>query len=278
MDRYIFTVDVEEYYHAENICGHVPSGIIAGLPSRVEVGTRKILDLLEAGRHKATFFVLGCVAERNARLIREISALGHEISCHGYSHISPSKMDIDKFEEDIAKSTRIISDITGKAVSGYRAPSFSFPKQMERFFGVLVKYGIRYDSSISYSLFRGTYRSFMKKMVYCEAQNDIREFPPSFISMGLFRLPLGGGYFRAYPYIMTRKGLMSTHPDRVVPPLFYIHPWELDPEQPRLKVPVMNSFRHYLNLAGTRDKLRMLLADIKFTSIDEYLRTEGASR
>lgn len=274
MDEHIFTVDVEEYYHAENICDHVSKEIIAGLPGRVEVGTRKILDLLEAGGHKATFFVLGRVAEKNERLVREISRLGHEIASHGYEHISPSRLTLEEFERDLAQSISILSGITGKKIRGYRAASFSFPKQMERFFGVLVKHGITYDSSISYSLFRGDYRSFMRKMIFCEAQRDIREFPPSFISMGPLRLPLGGGYFRAYPYKLTYNGLISTYKERVVPPLFYIHPWELDPEQPRFKLPPVKSFRHYLNLAGTKEKLKRLLTDIKFTSIERYLEQD----
>jgi len=271
MDEHIFTVDVEEYYHAENVCENVSKEIIAGLPGRVEVGTRKILDMLAAGGHKATFFVLGRVAEKNERLVREISRLGHEIASHGYEHISPSKLTFEEFENDLVKSISILSGITGKKVRGYRAPSFSFPDQIERFFGILAKHNIVYDSSISYSLFRGGYRLFMRKMIFCEAQRDIQEFAPSFISMGPFRLPLGGGYFRAYPYKMTYKGLMSTYSKRVVPPLFYIHPWELDPEQPRLQMPWMKSFRHYLNLDGTNEKLKRLLSDIKFTSIERYL-------
>jgi polysaccharide deacetylase family protein (PEP-CTERM system associated) len=263
MDKHIFTVDVEEFYHAENILRSVPGNIIDGLPDRAGIGVYKILKILEDTGNKGTFFVLGCVAERNKELVREISDCGHEVASHGYDHIPLYKHNAASFERDLDRSIKILSDIIGSGIKGYRAASFSLSKDMPWFFDTLIKHGIMYDSSLAASLFR--------KYSY-EGTDRILEFPVSFITLGPLRLPLGGGYFRALPYIMTLGGLRSNSPDRVIPPLFYIHPWELDPEQPRLKTPWMRSFRHYLNLAGTKERLERLLTDIKFTSIERYLK------
>jgi polysaccharide deacetylase family protein (PEP-CTERM system associated) len=268
MDKNIFTVDVEEFYHAENILRSVPRHIIDRLPGRVEIGVHKILKLLENSGNRGTFFVLGCVAEKNKKLIREISDCGHEVASHGYDHIPLYRHNAVSFEEDLDMSIKTLSDITGAGIAGYRATSFSLSKEVPWFFDILIKHGIIYDSSLAASLFRA---------YSYDNTGEILEFPVSFVTLGPIRLPLGGGYFRACPYFITLKGLRSNRPGRVVPPLFYIHPWELDPEQPRLKVSWMKAFRHYLNLAGTEDKLKRLLADIKFMSVKRYLK-EGYSQ
>ena len=271
MTNKIFTVDVEEYYHAENILSSLPEDKIKSLPDRLKVGLNKLLDLLEKSNSKATFFVLGGVAEKNRDLIKRISNSGHEIASHGYEHMPLYKHTTATFEEDLSKSIKILSDITGQKIIGYRSTSFSFPEKIECFFDVLRKYGLVYDSSLSLSLFRGRYRKFMDRLSYCEKHTEILEFPPSFISFGPVRFPLGGGYFRAYPYWLTVRGLRAIYYERKMPPLFYIHPWELDAGQPRFKIPYLRAFRHYCNLNRTEKKLQKLLSNIEFTSIKNFL-------
>lgn len=270
----IFTVDVEEYFHAENILNSIPREKMATLESRVEIGTRKLLGLLAKYGSTATFFVLGCVAEKNPDLIKDIVKAGHEIASHGYQHIPIYKHTKQAFDEDLGKSIKILEDIARQKVAGYRATSFSFPDDVSWFFDTLIKHGIEYDSSLGYSLFRGHYSNFSEKLESCENSKNILEFPPSFISLGPFRFPLGGGYLRAYPYWLTRLGLGIAHSEIKKPPLFYMHPWELDPGQPRLKLPPMAHMRHYLNLKSTSKKLERLLSDFRFISINDFLRNQ----
>lgn len=267
----IFTVDVEEYYHAENILNSVPKERLAALESRVEIGTRKLLDLLARYDSKATFFVLGCVAEKNKSLIRDIASAGHEIASHGYEHIPLNKHTPATFDADLGRSVAILSDITGQKIIGYRATSFSLAPDMDWFFDILKKHGMLYDSSLSVSLFRKNYGKLWKDTGDLQKNKGILEFPPSYISLGFVRLPIGGGYFRAYPYWLTKYGLSQSITQRRTPPLFYIHPWELDPEQPRINIQPIKYARHYFDLAGTGAKLEKLFEDFSFISIQRSL-------
>jgi len=270
----IFTVDVEEYYHAENILNSIPPEKIRMLDSRVRIGTRRLLDLLSRHNSKATFFVLGCVGEKNPGMIKDIAAAGHEIASHGYEHIPLHRHTRETFDTDLGKSIKILSDITGQKIIGYRATSFSLGAGMEWFFDILKKYSIIYDSSFSLSLFRRHHRNLWKDVYTSQKNKGILEFPPSYISFGTFRLPIGGGYFRAYPLWMTKYGLDQVIPRRRTPPLFYIHPWELDPAQPRFKIAPLSHFRHYFNLSETEKKLQRLLEDTRFISVRDFLRTD----
>jgi len=271
MNNCIFTVDVEEYYHAENIQNSLSKEEISKLPSRIEIGTRKLLDLLSRYNSKATFFVLGRVAEKNRNLIKEIADQGHEIASHGYYHEPLYKHTPGSFEKDLSDSINILSDITSQKIIGYRATSFSFLPGVEWFFDILKKHEIIYDSSLCLSLFRHCHHKGLAKSGFNEKTKGILEFSPSFIRLGLIQLPLGGGYFRAYPYWLTKWGLdMASHHAKT-PPLFYIHPWELDSEQPRLRLPPVKYIRHYLNLSKTKKTLKQLLSDMKFTPIRDIL-------
>lgn len=266
----IFTVDVEEYYHAENILNSLPKEELNTLESRVEIGTRKLLDLLAKYGSKATFFVLGCVAEKHRGLIKDIASAGHEIASHGYEHIPLNKHTPVTFDADLGRSIKLLSDITGQKIVGYRATSFSLAPGMGWFFETLKKYGIIYDSSLGLSLFR-KYHSKLWKDVYDSQKNrGIQEFPPSYISVGPFRFPIGGGYFRAYPCWLTKYGLNQSIAQRRTPALFYIHPWELDPEQPRFSISPIKYLRHYLNLDSCGKKLTKLLERTNFISISDY--------
>jgi polysaccharide deacetylase family protein (PEP-CTERM system associated) len=269
----IFTVDVEEYYHAENILLSLPKEKIGALESRVGIGLHKLLDLLAKYNSKATFFVLGCVAEKNPGLIKEIAAAGHEIASHGYEHVPLHKHTPESFDEDLGRSIELLSGLTGQPIIGYRATSFSLDERMEWFFGVLKKHGIVYDSSLCLSFFRKQCRSLWKNICEASKVQEILELPPSYIGLGPVRLPIGGGYFRAYPCWLTKYGLDQSIAQRRTPPLFYIHPWELDPRQPRFEIPALNSFRHYLNLSKTEKKLQQLLVNRRFISARDFLNT-----
>jgi polysaccharide deacetylase family protein (PEP-CTERM system associated) len=268
----IFTVDVEEYFHAENILDSLPKEKIAALPSRVEMGTRKLLDILLKYSSTATFFVLGCVAEKHPALIKDIASAGHEIASHGYEHIPLHKHTHQTFDDDLGRSIKILSDITGQKIIGYRATSFSLAPGMEWFFEALKKHGIIYDSSLGLSLFRKHYHSRWAEIFKSQKNLGIMEFAPSYINIGALKLPIGGGYFRAYPYWLTKYGLGQRIPERQTPPLFYIHPWELDPGQPRVKLSPVKYVRHYLELGGTEGKVARLLKDSSFGSIADFLK------
>lgn len=273
MENYhrIFTVDVEEYYHAENILYSLQQEKIKSLPDRLNISLPRIIDLLDKNYSKGTFFVLGCVAEKNAELIKKIIASGHEIASHGFHHIPLSEHTPDTFEEDLNKSIKILSDISGQKIIGYRATSFSLCDTIPWFFDILRKHGIVYDSSIALSLFRETPCKTPQNQGYFEISKGILEFPVSFFNIGPFKIPLGGGYFRAYPYWLTKWGLNFAGQNTKAISLFYLHPWELDPGQPKFRLSPVKSLRHYLNLGATEKKLAKLLTDMKFNSIESFL-------
>jgi polysaccharide deacetylase family protein (PEP-CTERM system associated) len=267
----IFTVDVEEYYDAENIFTSLSGEEIRLLPKRIRIGAAKLLGLLERHRCKATFFVLGRVAEENRDLVREIFESGHEIASHGYRHLPLWRHTASSFQEDLRHSIDILAGITGGPIDGYRATSFSLAAKIPWFFDALRNCGIRYDSSVSFSLFRPSFNGNGKSEGYFEITEGILEFPVSSARIGPVKIPLGGGYFRAYPYGVSRWGLQHTGCNGSRYSLFYIHPWELDPEQPRLRLPRIKHLRHYLNLSSTEKKLDRLLQDMKFVSIKDVL-------
>jgi polysaccharide deacetylase family protein (PEP-CTERM system associated) len=267
----IFSVDVEEYFHAENVLTSLSREKLGTLPSRVEVGTQKILDLLGRYGSKATFFVLGCVAKGKGRLIKEIMNAGHEIASHGYQHIPLYRHTRGSFEEDLGASVKILEDLTGQKCLGYRATSFSLSDETPWFFDILRKHGIVYDSSISFSFFRPTFKKAIENRGWFEISEGIIEFPVSFVKLGLFGIPLGGGYFRAYPNWLSRMGLQLSECSGRIPSMFYIHPWELDPGQPRFRISPVKYFRHYVNLGGTERKLEKLLATFRFSSVRDTI-------
>jgi polysaccharide deacetylase family protein (PEP-CTERM system associated) len=271
----IFTVDVEEYYHAENIFCSLSLDKIKSLPNRLEVGLNKMLDLLSNNDNKATFFVLGCIAEKNRHLLKRIVSEGHEIASHGYNHVPLYKHTPLTFDEDLNRSIKVLSDVTGQKILGYRATSFSLSNSMPWFFDVLRKYDIIYDSSKSVSFFRSSYYEGLKSHGYFEISQGIFEFPVSYLKAGPIRMPLGGGYFRAYPYWLTKLGIKQVINSKRHSFLFYIHPWELDFSQPRMKVPFMNYLRHYTNLKDTEMRLKMLLNEMKFVSIRDFLNIKS---
>ncbi|MFH0810745.1 MAG: XrtA system polysaccharide deacetylase [Pseudomonadota bacterium] len=269
-----FSVDVEEYFHATNLCGAVTAADWDRLPSTVEINTLRILEMLAMAGVTATFFVLGWVAERHPGLVRRIDRAGHEVACHGYDHRLVTSLPAGGFRRDLAQAKAIIEDIIGRPVLGYRAPSWSIPAGDPAPLQILAESGFRYDSSIMPRTLdpRGHERRF--PFLARSAEGHMVEFPVSTLRLPGVNLPVaGGGYFRLFPYWFTRRALTRINHAERRPFVFYIHPWELDPAQPPVgKIPRLKTFRHYVNLSRTSGRLMRLLADFHFSSLRQVLQ------
>jgi polysaccharide deacetylase family protein (PEP-CTERM system associated) len=271
--RHHFTVDVEEYFQVSALEPFVARARWEVLPSRVELGVRCILDLLAEHDARATFFVLSWVADRQRALIREIAKHGHEIASHGTDHRRVTELTPEQFRESVRTSKRVLEDITRQPVIGYRAPSFSITRDREWALDILAEEGYRYDSSLfpvkrqGYG-FEGGQRD---PHTLRRPGGSLKEIPPATVEWGGRVLPAGGGaYFRILPYSLVRSALRAAE-RRGVPGTFYIHPWEVDPEQPRFAVPLTTRVRHYGGLGGTTRRLRRLLSTFRFGSIAETI-------
>lgn len=238
-------------------------------PSRVDRGTRMVLELLRAAGSTGTFFVLGWIAERHPALVREIIDAGHEVASHGYGHERVTTINPGKFRESVRSSKAILEAITGSPVLGYRAPSFSIIRGGEWALDTLVEEGYQYDSSL-YPVRRSGYG-------YAGGRRDphditladgvLREYPPATLGIGSAVLPAGGGaYFRHLPYQVVERALIQSG-QRGESATFYIHPWELDTEEPRIAVPFKTRMRHYGAVSRTTPRLRRMLARFQFQSI-----------
>jgi polysaccharide deacetylase family protein (PEP-CTERM system associated) len=273
------TFDLEEYFHAEVFSGLVRPGDWHEFPSRVGDVTRTLLDLLGAHGVSATFFVLGWVAEREPRLIREIRARGHELGCHGYAHRLIYAMNRDDFQSDVRRAKEAIEDAAGVPVFGYRAPTFSVVRRSFWALEVLAEEGFRYDSSI-FPIHHDRYgipdAPRFPHRIALPNGGDIVEFPISTLALAGQHWPFsGGGYFRVVPYQVIRSALRRVNQREREPGMVYLHPWEMDPDQPRLPVHGLSRFRHYVNLRRTRGKLCRLLADFRFGPAGQVLQECG---
>ena len=276
--RHHFTVDVEEYFQVAALAPFVPRASWEGIPTRLHVGMSKLLDLLDEHGARGTFFVLGWVAERHPALVRRLAASGHEVASHGWGHERVTTLSPDQFRASVRDSKRALEDLAGAPIHGYRAPSFSIVRGGEWALDILVEEGYRYDSSL-YPVRRAGYG-------YAGGARDphrietragpLEELPPATLRVGPATLPAGGGaYLRLLPYAVIGQS-MSSAARRGVPATFYIHPWELDPEQPRLAVPLLTKVRHYGGLRRTAPLLRRLLTDFRFQPIAETLGLTAA--
>jgi polysaccharide deacetylase family protein (PEP-CTERM system associated) len=272
------TVDVEEHFHVSALSGAIPPAQWDGCESRVEQNTRRLLDLFEERDVRGTFFVLGWVAERRPHLIAEIASRGHEVACHGYSHQLVYDQNPEVFYEETRRAKRILEDIVQGPISGYRAASYSITSRSDWALDILVELGFVYDSSIfpvrhdRYGM-PGTPRLPYRMEL---SQGSLVEFPLSTARVLGANLPVaGGGYFRLYPYFVTRAGLRSVNRRQEAPFVFYLHPWEIDPEQPRVKVKWLSRFRHYNNLDRCESRLLRLLGDFRFTTMRAVLTNLG---
>ena len=249
------------------------------LQSRVETSTETILSLLESVNVKATMFILGWVAERHGDMVKRIANAGHEIACHGYSHELISVQTQAKFREDIRKAKSILEDLTGHPVLGYRAPTFSITKETKWALPILVEEGFLYDSSIVPAVHDSYGIPDADPSIHVIDTNagDIWEVPPSTCEAVGMRVPVGGGgYFRLFPYPVLRWMLKKVEAAGH-PLVMYLHPWELDPDQPKMNGSMLSRFRHYINLHRTQERLSQLLQDFSFGPIRNLIpRLEGS--
>lgn len=317
------TIDVEDYFQVSNFYKVIRFSDWDKYECRVERNTLRVLNVLSEFNIKATFFVLGWIAERYPSLIKKIHNNGHEVASHGYRHQLVIEQSPKEFREDIRITKAILEDITGSEVIGYRAPAYSITQKSFWSFEILIEEGFKYDSSI-FPIRRYRYgildfprfpcfiningpndlnqpndltisngrsgqtiqtsqlvsHSPLTNNLMAQSPNNglIVEFPVSTIRILANNFPIaGGGYFRLFPYQFTKWGLKKINQKEREPFIFYIHPWELDINQPRIKgVSNLSKFRHYINLDKTEDKLRKLLTDFKFSRVKDVLGIQPA--
>lgn len=265
--------DVEEHFQVSAFWSENRRQQWDSLESRVENNTRRIADILAAHDMKATFFVLGWVAERHPELIRSLSLEGHEIASHGYSHELVTTQTPESFRADIRKAKQILENAIGKPILGYRAPSFSITNETRWALEILVEEGYVYDSSV-FPIVHDRY-GMPGAEPHCHRlatkAGFLWEVPPSTIEVFGLRWPVaGGGYFRLIPYIILRRFLKRIERARQ-PLVMYLHPWELDPAQPRMEGSLLSRFRHYNNLHKTEPRLVSLLSEFRFGPIQRLI-------
>lgn len=267
------SIDLEEWFTVYNFAAIFPQSEWESLEQRAEKSVRRLLELFDEFDVKATFFILGWVAERQPKLISDIAGAGHEIATHGYGHELVKEIGPEKFREDLFKSIEAIRNAVPDAdIVGYRAPSFSVNPDLNWFFETLKEAGIKYDSSLFPVAFHPDYANSGVPLEPYQIRPDVIEYPMSCVRVGKLTLPCsGGGYFRLLPYAWFKWGIKKINNEGRAA-VFYLHPWEIDPGQPRIKeVPLSKQFRHYNNLKKCEKRLRKLLNDFKFTTVREVL-------
>lgn len=263
----VFSIDLEDWFCVQNLTKVISRSDWEKCDQRVELNTLRILDLLSKHRVIGTFFVLGWVAERYPDLIREVEHRGHEIASHSYSHRMITEMTPDEFRADLERSLDVLASLSSEPVIGFRAPSFSLTRKTWWAIDILQSCGLRYDSSIFPIGFHPDYGVPDAALTAHRVSDGLLELPMSCAEVFGRKVPCsGGGYFRLYPYPVTRA-LMRRCNAQGRPVIFYLHPWEVDPDQPRVDLPAVKRFRHYNNLELTMSRLDQLLQDFPFTSI-----------
>lgn len=270
--RNVMSVDVEDWFCVHNLSRLIPYAEWDKCESRVERSTGWLLDLFGKHRVEATFFVLGWVADRFPDLVREIERRGHEVASHGYSHQLLTSMQPEEFRADLQRSLLVLARTARQEIRGFRAPSFSLTRQTLWAVDILQECGIRYDSSVFPVAFHPDYGIADADLRPYRLAERLTELPMGVAEVFGRRIPCcGGGYFRLYPYAVTRA-LMRICNRQGRPVMFYLHPWEADPGQPRLAgLPWSKRFRHYNNLEKTAERLERLLTDFTFTSARQLI-------
>jgi len=265
------SIDLEEWFCVYNFKNYIRFSDWGSMESRIGKNTGLILDLFDNYSTKGTFFVLGWVAERYPELISEIENRGHEIGTHGYSHSLITKMTKEEFGKDIEKAIEVTQKCVKQKIKGFRAPSFSVTKKTLWAYDILTKNGIEYDSSVFPIGFHPDYGIKDAPLNIHRVQENLTEVPLSVVEIFGKRIPCsGGGYFRQFPYFVS-KYLIKKCNEAGRPVIFYLHPWEIDNEQPRIKLPILKKIRHYNNLNKTYCRLEKLLIDFKFAPIKEII-------
>jgi polysaccharide deacetylase family protein (PEP-CTERM system associated) len=267
------TVDVEDYFHAEALAPCVKRDDWESMPSRIVANTMRALELCARHNVRGTFFILGWIAERHPQLVREIQKAGHEIACHSYWHRLVYRLTPEEFREDTRRARQVIEDAAGAPVLGYRAPTFSIVEKSFWALDALAELGFRYDSSIfpvhhDFYGVPGYSRGPCRHRVSNGA--TLAEFPMSTFRLGSMNFPVGGGgYLRIFPLRYTFFGVDRIHRRDGQPLILYFHPWEIDPAQPRLPLPVKSKFRHYTNLSRMESRIGALLQRYRFAPLCE---------
>jgi polysaccharide deacetylase family protein (PEP-CTERM system associated) len=269
------SIDTEEYYHGLEFEAAVPAERWAELPSRVEKSVELALDILERHGVRATFFVVGEVADAHPAMVERIARAAHEVACHGYSHELVSRQVPEQFRADIRRAKRTLEAIGGQPVIGFRAPNYSIGPAQDWAYDILLEEGFLYDSS-SYPVHHDRYGDPRAPRFVHEirrrGKRSLIEFPVATSRVFGVNLQIGGGgFFRLLPTSWTAAGILRENRRHRRPVIFYFHPWELDPDQPRVAMPPLDRFRHYVNLSGYQRKLESLLHRVRFTTAREVL-------
>lgn len=274
------SVDVEDYFQVQAMGGRFHPDNWDDQPRRVEANTDRILNLFAAHGVTATFFTLGWVAERHKRLVRRIVEAGHELASHGSRHERADAQTPESFRNDVRRSKALLEDIGGAPVLGYRAPTFSIGPANLWAFDILAEEGYAYSSSV-YPIRHDYYGmpNAPRFAFYPKGEGGIEEYPVTTVRIGERNLPCGGGgFFRLLPYELSRMAMRRVNRDDGKPCIFYFHPWEVDPDQPRVPdLPVKSRFRHYTNLGRMEGRLGRLLRDFAWDRMDRvFLRRDAA--
>ena len=276
---HFFTVDVEEYFQARALESVVGRYEWLSRPSRVARSIDALLALLDRHGVRGTFFVLGWLAEHRPEVVSAIAGAGHEVASHGFAHECVTSLGTQAFREDVRSAKRVLEDLIGTEVAGYRAPNFSIVPGGEWAFDVLIEEGYRYDSSLFPIRRRGYGYPDAPRGPHLiqRPSGRLAEFPLATTSFFRYPVPAaGGGYLRHFPLGIIRRAFREAS-NRRESTTFYIHPWEVDNGQPRLPVSVLNRVRHYHGLDGTLARIDRLLAEFRFGSIAAYLpKLEGS--
>ncbi|MDP5134286.1 MAG: DUF3473 domain-containing protein [Paraglaciecola sp.] len=264
------TVDVEDYFHVAAFEKNIKVSDWDKMPVRVFDNTTRLLDLFDQHDAKATFFLLGWVAERYPDLVKDIHSRGHEVASHGFNHVKATKQSRNEFAKDVRDTKALLEDLTGTAVVGYRAPSFSIDKTNEWAFDELHKAGYQYSSS-TYPVKHDLYGTPDWPQLPYMRPEGIWECPMPILNMAGKQWPVaGGGYFRLMPYWLSKRLINRYIKTTASPYMFYFHPWEIDPNQPRIaNASFKSKFRHYVNLNRMEDKVSALLIDYRWQSLQQ---------
>ncbi len=268
------TIDVEEHFQVSVFDGLVPRADWDRMESRVCANTERLLGILADAEVQATFFVLGWVGERHPTLVRTIAAGGHEVASHGYAHRLIYDQTPAAFRDDVRRAKLLLENVIGQPVVGYRAPSYSITPRSLWALDILMEEGYEYDSSV-FPITHDRYGipvSARHPYAITRGGRSLIEVPASTVRRGPFNFPVaGGGYFRILPYGWTRAGVARLNTLERRPAVFYIHPWEIDADQPRLAASRLGRFRHYCNLQKTEARLRQLLTDFRFGTMSNLI-------
>ncbi|MBU2894692.1 DUF3473 domain-containing protein [Colwellia sp. D2M02] len=266
--KQVMTVDVEDYFHVSAFENNIQKSDWKNLELRVEKNTFRLLELFAEKNAKCTFFTLGWVAERCPELIKAIVNEGHELASHGYAHQRATEMNPQQFKDDVAKSKQLLEDAAGQAIIGYRAPSFSFNDTNTWVYQILADLGFEYSSS-TYPIEHDLYGVPEWPRFIYNRPEGISEIPVPTVRKNEQNTGIGGGgYFRLYPYWLSKKRINNYLANEQQPYSFYFHPWEIDPDQPRITSASMKSkLRHYINLSRMEGKVARLLEDYQWDTM-----------